>query len=126
MMDTLLLDAVDWDLVLDANGNIAVAGDPYSLAQDASSVLRTFQGEVYYDTTAGIAYLTDILGKTAPLALVQAAMQNGAMTVPDVEASVCVISGFEERRIVGQVQVTSAETGQTAVATFAVTNPQGA
>jgi hypothetical protein len=36
--------------VLDAEGNIAVASEPYSLAQDAASAIKTFAGEVFWDT----------------------------------------------------------------------------
>ena len=56
MADTLLLDLTNWDLVLDVNGNIAIARPPYALAQDAASAVKTFQGECYYDTTLGIPY----------------------------------------------------------------------
>lgn len=34
MASTLLLDTLAWDLAVDAAGNIAVATEPYSLAQD--------------------------------------------------------------------------------------------
>ncbi len=50
------LDTVAWDLTVDTTGNIAVASNPYSMAQDAASAIRTFQGEVYYDTTLGIPF----------------------------------------------------------------------
>ncbi len=61
-MKTLLLDRSTWDFVLDANGNIAVASDPYSQAQDAASEIKTFSGAVYYDTRMGLPYWRDILG----------------------------------------------------------------
>ena len=69
-MDTLLLDVAAWDLVQDALGNIAVATEPYSLAQDAASAIKTFLGECYLDTTYGIAYGL-ILGRNYPLHIVQ-------------------------------------------------------
>ena len=43
-MNTLLLDTLRWDLCLDVHGNIAVASDPYSVAQDVASAIRTFSG----------------------------------------------------------------------------------
>jgi hypothetical protein len=125
-MDTLLLDASTWDLALDADGNIAVASNPYSLAQDAASAIKTFLGEVYYDTTVGVPYLTEILGKMPPLALLIEALQKTAKTVPDVDSALCILTQFDDRRFVGQVQVTSVQTGETSVATFTVINPQGA
>ncbi len=51
MASTLLLDQVTWDLAVDNVRHIAVASDPYSQAQDAASSIKTFAGEVYYDTT---------------------------------------------------------------------------
>ncbi len=45
MASTLLLDQVTWDLAVDTSGNIAVASDPYSQAQDAASSIKTFAGE---------------------------------------------------------------------------------
>ena len=65
-MKTLLLDRTQWDLVQDANGNIALATEPYARAQDVASACRLFRGELWYDTAAGIPYFEDILGKSPP------------------------------------------------------------
>jgi len=124
-MNTLLLDTVAWDLVLDANGDIAKASDPYSLAQDAASAIRTYAGEVYFDTTVGVPYLTEILGFAPSLPLVKSELQKAAETVPDVKSAKVFIASNEGRSLTGQVQVTSAATGQTSVATFTTINPQG-
>ena len=55
-MNTLLLDASAWDLVLDANGDIALAAPPYAVAQDVASAISLFLGELWYDTTQGVPY----------------------------------------------------------------------
>lgn len=125
MSSTLLLDRTTWDLVLDADGNIAVADEPYSLAQDAASAIKTFLGECYWDTTIGVPFMQSIFGKNPPLALVKAQFEAAALTVPDVASAKCFISALSNRGIAGQIQVTSAATGQIAVASFAVVNPQG-
>lgn len=117
-MDTLLLSQNDWDLVVDAAGNIAVASDPYSQAQDAASAIRTFQGEVYFDTTLGVPYLPGILGKFVNLAHLKAQFVSAALAVPGVTAAVCFISAFANRTVSGQVKITSA-TGQQSTAAFA-------
>ena len=122
---TLLLDQSSWDLVLDSNGNIAVASDPYSLAQDAASAIQTYLGECYWDTTVGVPWLTNILGKSPPLALVKAEIATAAMTVPDVSGATCFISSINQRGISGQIQVTSVKTGLVSVSNFMVINPQG-
>lgn len=123
-MDTLLLDQSAWDLLLDANGNIAVASEPYSLAQDAASVIRTYLGEVYFDTTVGIPYLTQIFGRLPTLTLLKAQLEAAAKTVPDVLNATVFLASTAGRIVSGQVQVTSAETGQVSVATFSVIDPQ--
>ena len=61
-MNTLLLDTVAWDLVLDSNGNIALAQPPYATAQDVASAIRLFLGELWYDQTQGVPYWQQFLG----------------------------------------------------------------
>jgi hypothetical protein len=108
MSNTLYLDPTSWDLTLDAAGNIAVASEPYSLAQDAASAIRTFLGEVYYDTTQGIPYFQQILGHYPPLEYMKAQFVAQALTVPGVVSAVVFLSAVTERAITGQVQITDA------------------
>ena len=103
-MDTLLLDTQRWDLVADLSGNIAVASDPYSMAQDAASAIKTFAGEVYYDTTLGVPY-QQLLGKVPPLALVKSQLVAAAETVPGVTSAEVFVSGMTDRTLNGQVQI---------------------
>jgi len=126
-MKTLLLDTVAWDLVVDVAGDIAVASEPYSLAQDAASAIRLFQGELWYDTTRGVPYFQQILGKSPPVPLLKAKLIAAALTVPDVASAKVFISGIAGRNVSGQVQVTSAKTGAVSVAGFGtVTIPPAA
>lgn len=125
MAATILLDNSTWDLVLDVNGNIALATEPYSLAQDAASAIKTFLGEVYFNTTLGIPYLTQILGKNPSIALLKAQFEAAALTVPDVASAQCFIASINDRSLSGQIQVTAASTGAASAANFAVINPQG-
>ncbi len=126
MAGTLLLDTEKWDLLVDANGNVALASEPYSLAQDAASAIKTFLGECYWDTTIGVPWLQQILGLAPTLALLKARLEAVAETVPDVASAQVFLTSLTERTASGQVQVTSKTTGQTSVASFAVVNPQGA
>lgn len=103
-MTTWLLSTDLWDLVTDASGNWAVASDPYASAQDIASAVRTFVGDVYYDTTVGIPYFTEILGMIPSLPAVKALIVNAALTVPNVSAAVVFITGFTGRRLTGQIQ----------------------
>ncbi|MDG4874205.1 hypothetical protein P9273_03715 [Mesorhizobium sp. WSM4935] len=116
-MKTLLLDTDTWDLVADASGNIAVADEPYSLAQDAASAIRLFAGELYYDTTQGIPYFDQILGKAPPVSLMKAYFNRAALTVPGVFSAQTFIQSWTDRAVTGQVQVTD-EAGNITAAGF--------
>lgn len=117
MADTLLLDTVTWDLVLDISGNIALASDPYSMAQDAASAIRLFEGELWYNTVNGVPYWTAILGRAPPLSLIKAKFIAAALTVPGVVAAQCFISGYRDRVLTGQVQIID-ENNNTSLAGF--------
>lgn len=116
-MNTLLLDLTFWDLVLDSSGNIAVASAPYAIAQDVASSIKTFSGEVWYNSLLGIPYFQDILGQNPPVSLFQAYMVGAALLVPDVvprPSPQCTIQSFDNRTVVAQVTFTdSAGTTQT-------------
>lgn len=112
-MNTLLLDIDLWDLVADASGNIAMATEPYSLAQDVASACRTVLAEVWYDTTLGILYLPStnpgaILGRNPPLPVLQELLVAAALTVPDVVKATAILQAFNfvTRQATGQVQFT--------------------
>ena len=114
-MNTLLLDTVTWDLVLDAAGNIAVAAEPYSLAQDAASAIRLFAGELYYNTARGIPYLSDVFGVfPPPYEFLRAQMVQAALTVPDVASAQVFFIALVGRTLTAQVQI-RAKSGQTAI-----------
>lgn len=119
-MNTLLLDTVAWDLVLDAAGNIALARPPYATAQDVASALRLFLGECWYDDTRGIPYFEEILGHTPPLTVFQEYMVRAALTVPGVVAAQCEVTGVENRTISGQVTFTMSDgtSGSVAIPTI--------
>jgi hypothetical protein len=105
MASTLLLDPDTWDLVVDANSNIAVAAEPYALAQDAASYIKLFQGELWYDTTRGIPYFSQILGRLPPVGVMKTAYVSAAELVPDVITAQCFISSTANRIVQGQVQI---------------------
>ena len=117
MHKTLLLDRKAWDLVLDARGNIACASEPYSIAQDAASAVKTFLGECWYDTRQGIPYWQTTLGQSPALSLVKTLIVDAAMTVPDVTAAHCTFVDLRERQLTGNLLITDAD-GNTATVTF--------
>ena len=116
IQNTLLLDQDVWDLVLDANGNIALAETPYSIAQDVSSALRTFIGECWYNNDLGLPYWERILGEFPPLPYVSERMVEQAFTIPNVTAVDVTYSSFENRVLSGQVLVTDTDSNTSNVA----------
>lgn len=105
-MSSLLLDQTTWDLVLDINGNIAVCADPYTTAQEVANACRTFQGECYYDTSLGVPYFQDILGKNPPIEVLQNDFQSQALLVPTVSSANVIIAGYTDSQVIGQIQIT--------------------
>lgn len=105
MATTLLLDRDDWDLCLDAAGNWAVASEPYSQTQDAASAARVFLGEAYYDTTLGVPYFTDVLGRRQPTQILRARIQQAAMSVPGVTDALVLLRLSAGRIMTGQLQI---------------------
>lgn len=125
MPATLLLDQGSWDLVLDAAGNIAVASEPYSLAQDAASACRTFLGECYWDTTQGIAYVEKVFGKPIPLPVLKQLLVTAALTVPGVVSAQFFVQTLKDRALTGQIQVVSSTGVVSAAPVFSPIDPQG-
>lgn len=103
-MKSLLLDQTAWDLVLDAAGNIACASEPYAIAQDVACACRLFAGELWYDTSQGVPYFTEILGQWPPLPLVRARLVEAALTVAGVVSAQVIIGSLKDRTLAGQVQ----------------------
>lgn len=107
-MNTLLLDTVAWDLCLDAGGNMALATEPYALAQDAACACKLFRGEYWYDTTLGVPWLQQLLGVSPPpMTLIKQLLTAAALTVPDVTEVLVFLTNYDPRTRVlgGQVQV---------------------
>lgn len=114
-MTSLLLDRTLNDLCLDSSHNIAVAGPPYSVAQDVACAVKTFQGEVWYDVAVGVPYFSQILGRTPSIAFLKAQLVAAALTAPGVTAATCFLSAIFGREMHGQLQVTDKAGGLTTV-----------
>jgi len=119
---TLLLDRTLWDVVLDASGNIAVASEPYAIAQDVASAARLFRGELWYDTTPGVPYFEQVLGHSPPLGVLKTLLITAAKTVPLVASVKVFVSAVQGREIIGQIQVTDTG-GTTTVLAGSLTSP---
>lgn len=114
MATTLLLDRSTWDLALDTTGNIAVAFEPYSQAQDIACECRLFEGEAWYDTRLGVPYFGQILGQTQPIQVLKARLQTAAERVPGVVNTKAVLGSIVGREVRGQIQFSTADGEQVA------------
>ena len=108
-LSTILLDTEAWDMVLDSNGDIALAQPPYAVAQDVASAIRTFLGECYYNINLGVPYWQDYLGQPFSQSAVIQAMNAAALTVPGVVTANTVITSFTNRQVSGQVQFSTSD-----------------
>lgn len=105
-MNTFLLDLTNWDLLTDSAGNLAVASDPWSVAQDVASAVRVFQSELWYHTNIGIPYFQQILGHLPPAALLKSLIAARAATVPGCNNPVVFLAALQGRTLTGQIQFT--------------------
>jgi hypothetical protein len=97
-----------WDLTVDGFKNIGVAVGPLALAQDVASAIQTYLGEVYYDTTQGLPYLSAVLGQPYAPMLLQTQLQQTALSVPGVLLAKASINTFVNRMASGVVFITDA------------------
>ena len=116
IQDTLLLDQSAWDLVLDINGNIALAGTPYSYAQDVASAVRTFLGECWYNNLLGLPYWQQILGKLPPAGYMEQQISTQALTIPNIISAESTIVDFIDRDMRGIILITDADSSSALVA----------
>ena len=106
MHTTIALTSAGWDLTLDSAKNIALQADSQAVSQDVASVLRTFQGECWYDTGQGLPYFTQILGEGLNTPLFAAAYNAAALTVPDVVKAQTTFTALTvDRKLSGTVEV---------------------
>lgn len=106
-MTTIYLDPASWDLVLDADRNIAIAADPYATAQSVANSARLWRGEAPFNTDRGIPYAQDVLGQQVPERLLASFYETEALTVPNVSSATAVLQ-FDRtsRGVTGQIQCT--------------------
>lgn len=107
-----------WDICLDASGNLAVVSDPttdnassYRVAQDVACACRVIQGDLWWNTGAGIPYWQAVLGQPLNVNYYAGKLQNQALTVPGVVSASVVLTGFANRSLTGQVQTVGSNGG---------------
>ena len=83
---SLLLDS-DWDIQLDASGNIAVTTGDYAVAQNVSNAVRLFTNDAYYDAGRGIPHFALTLGRKPAMSVFRAVVRQAALGVKGVRAA---------------------------------------
>ncbi|MGL5001661.1 MAG: hypothetical protein ACRDAM_01845 [Casimicrobium sp.] len=100
-----MLDRTDWDLTLDALGNIALASPPYSVVQDVSSAARLVRGELWYGGPDGVDHFDEALGKSQPTQVFRAQIVRAARRVPGVLSARAFLRRDASRILGGQIQI---------------------
>ena len=83
---TLTLDA-DWDLQLDAAGNIMTSSGDYAVAQNVANAVRLFTNDAYYDADRGIPHFAITLGRKPSMSVFRAVVRQAALGVDGVKAA---------------------------------------
>ena len=124
LYDTLALDydrlapTKFWDLTLDNGNNIGTQPGSYAIAQDVASALQTYLGEVWFDTTVGLPYFTQVLNGPTNVPLIASLFNRAAKTVPNVVDAQSTLAGItSSRKLTGVVKVIDT-TGQSMNAHF--------
>lgn len=71
----LAIDPATNDIYLADDGNLAFVHEAEAVGQHVRQRLKTFEGEWFLDTTAGVPWLTDILGNAYDPALAEAVIK---------------------------------------------------
>jgi hypothetical protein len=99
----------NWDLMLDAEGNIATVSGSLSVAQDVACAIKVFLGEVYFDTTIGVPYFEAVLGQSPSVQLLQSLILAQVLSVAGVvstPAPKVTVTSYSDRKIAGRVSFT--------------------
>lgn len=107
-MADLLLDT-DWDITVDRAGNMALAGEDYSVAQAVGNEIKLIFGEGWYDPGQGLPISQIMSSPGVPdLSLIRSlinAAAQGVMGVTDAETILRYDRG--NRTLGGDVLVTT-------------------
>lgn len=110
---TLKLDTTTWDLMLDGNGNLAIADSGYSSAQDVASACLVFAAECYYDNTLGIPWKEEVLGLRPTPGYIARKMEAEARKLPIVDQALAtVFFDKDSRQVRGVIRITDKDGNQ--------------
>lgn len=76
-----------WDLTLDAAGNIATCTAAEAIAQNVANALRLFTNDAYFEPGAGIAHFATHLGRKPLLTVLSQRFTQAAQQVAGVSSA---------------------------------------
>ncbi|QDH17396.1 hypothetical protein [Swingsia samuiensis] len=117
-MRSLLLDRSTWDLVVDANGNLALCDEPYATLQAVACAARCWLGDHFYDTSLGISYQQMSAPGGFPVATLKNQIEQAAASVDGVQSAQCLLVGPRADRSLGGTILVKLKTGETANVDF--------
>jgi len=104
-MTTLALDS-NHDLLIKNNSFQVISGEE-EVRQKIITVLKTFRGECFLDTTKGIPYLTDVIGKQSNLNLIASLIKDEIIGLDIVESLDAFSLEVENRVLILKIKVNS-------------------
>lgn len=94
----LAIDQDTRDLFLAPDGNLATVKDAEAVAQHVRQRLSTYKGEWFLDTTAGVPWLEQIMGKGYDPALAEAVVKAEILDTHGVVEITSFSIGFDAAR----------------------------
>ena len=92
----LALDEATNDLFLRDDGSLAVVTDAEAVGQHGRQRLQTFAGEWFLDTTCGVPWLDQILGKGYDPALAESVVKAELLDTDGIEEITSFSVGFDK------------------------------
>jgi len=94
----LAIDPVTNDLFLRPDGSLAVVRGAEAVGQHVRQRLKTFSGEWFLDTTAGVPWLDEILGRGYDPALAEAVVKGEVLDTDAVTEITSFSVRFDRQR----------------------------
>lgn len=92
----LALNEATNDLFLSSDGNLATVTDAEAVGQHGRQRLQTHAGEWFLDTTCGVPWLSQILGRSADPALAEAVVKAELLETDGIEEITSFSVSFDQ------------------------------
>ena len=86
------------DLHIDGSGNLAVVRDAEAVGQHVRQRLKTYSGEWFLDTEAGVTWLDDVLGRSYDPSLAEALIKAEILNTDGVKEITSFSASFNRER----------------------------